>query len=199
MINENQIKWAIDPSHSDITFKVRHLMIAHVKGSFNVFDATIYTTGKDFSTAEIDVVINPSSISTGDSKRDEHLKSADFFDTEAFKQITFKSSTMSKLDKEGKGELWGELTMKGITKKIKLMVQFGGIINDPWGNEKAGFTITGTINRSDWGLTWNTALETGGFMVSEEINISCEVELINVSKNDTSMTLEDIAELKAPF
>jgi polyisoprenoid-binding protein YceI len=185
-----QTKWSIDPAHCEIAFKVKHLMIAHVKGTFNIFDASIYTTSKDFTTAEVDLWIDPSSIVTGDAKRDEHLKSADFFDVANHKQITFTSSTMGKPDADGNHELWGELTMLGVTKNLKLNVQSGGIIVDPWGNEKAGFAVTGKINRSDWGLMWNTTIETGGLMVSDEVIISCEIELINRGQMDLTMQLE---------
>ena len=178
----NETKWTIDPAHSEIAFKIRHLMIAHVKGIFKVFDASIYTTGKDFTTAEIDLWIDPSSINTGDEKRDDHLKHEDFFNVRKYNQISFTSSTIEKPDSEGIHELWGELTMKGITKQIKLDVEFGGIAHDPWGNEKAGFTVSGKINRSDWGLTWNTPVETGGFIVGEEVTISCDIELINAGE-----------------
>jgi len=183
-------KWSVDQAHTEIEFKVRHLMIAHVKGAFKTFDASIYTDGKDFTTAEIDLWIDPSSINTGDEKRDEHLKSVDFFDIQNHKQITFTSSTMGKPDSDGNSELWGELTMVGITKNVKLNVKFGGIAKDPWGNEKSGFTVTGKINRSDWGLSWNASLETGGLLVSDEVTISCEVELINVGQDDLKMKLE---------
>jgi polyisoprenoid-binding protein YceI len=182
-----ETKWSIDQAHTEISFKLRHLMIAHVKGSFKTFDATIFTSDKDFTTAEIDLWIDASSIYTGDEKRDEHLRSADFLDVKNHKQITFVSSSLTKSDLGGNYELWGGLTMVGITKNIKLDVQLGGIQNDPWGNEKAGFTITGKINRNDWGLKWNTVMETGGLMVGEEIVISCEVELINRSKKDSVM------------
>jgi polyisoprenoid-binding protein YceI len=191
MTKEN--KWSIDPSHSEIAFKVRHLMIAHVKGAFKVFDASIYTTGKDFTTAEIDLWIDVASISTGDAKRDEHLKSPEFFDVKNHKQITFTARTIAKEVADGKHELWGELTMIGITKNVKLDVEFGGVMKDPWGNEKAGFTLTGKINRSDWGLTWNATLETGGLMVSDEVTISCEVELTNEGTKELKMELEPIA------
>ncbi len=182
-----QTKWSIDPAHCEIGFRVRHLMIAHVKGTFKTFDASIYTTFKDFMTAEIDLWIDPSSVDTRDTKRDEHLKSADFFDVNKHKQITFTSSTMGKPDTDGNQELWGELTMIGVTKNVKLNVQFGGIIKDPWGNEKAGFTVSGKINRSDWGLTWNATMEAGGLMVSDEVLISCEVELINKGQADETI------------
>ncbi len=194
-----ETKWSIDPSHSEIAFKVRHLMIAHAKGSFNVFDASIYTNAKDFTTAEIDLWIDSSSITTGDEKRDAHLKSADFLDTEKHKQITFTSSTIGKADKNGVHELWGELTMLGITKNIKLEVEFGGVVKDPWGNEKAGFTVTGKINRSDWGLVWNAPIEAGGLLVSNEVSISCEVELTNVSPSTLTMELEPVPAKQVTF
>ena len=186
-------KWSIDQAHSEIGFKVRHLMIAHVKGAFKTFDASIYTIAKDFETAEIDLWIDSSSITTGDTKRDEHLKSADFFDVQNHKQITFTSSTVGKSDPDGNHELWGELTMRGISKNVKLNVQFGGIMKDPWGNEKAGFTVTGKINRTDWGLIWNTSIEAGGMMVSEEVTISCDIELTNIGQKDLTMKLDPIA------
>ncbi len=189
-----ETKWSIDPSHSEISFKVRHLMIAHVKGSFKSFDASIYTEGTDFTTADIDLWIDAASINTGDSTRDEHLKGPDFFDVANHKQLNFTSSTIGKPDKDGNHELWGELTIKGITKNVKLMVQFGGLVKDPWANEKAGFTLTGTINRTDWGLIWNSTLEAGGIMVSEEVTITCEVELINAGKKDLVMQLDEIAD-----
>jgi polyisoprenoid-binding protein YceI len=192
MKNDSQIKWLIDQVHSEIAFKVKHLMISNVKGSFKIFDASIYTSGKDFTKAEIDLWIDASSITTGDAKRDEHLKSADFFDMENHKQITFTSSYIGKADAEGNHELWGELTMRGITNTIKLNVQFGGIVKDPWGNEKAGFTVTGKIERSKWGLNWNTTLEAGGFVVSEFVNILCEIELTNVGQKEQTMELEPL-------
>lgn len=179
-----QTKWSLDQAHSEIGFRIKHLMIAHVKGTFKAFDASIYTTSNDFTTAEVNVWIDPSSIDTGDTKRDEHLKGADFFEVNNHKQITFTSSTIGKPDTDGNHELWGELTMMGVTKNIKLNAQFGGIIKDPWGNEKAGFAVSGKIRRSDWGLTWNAPVEAGGLLVSDELSISCEVELINNGQAD---------------
>jgi polyisoprenoid-binding protein YceI len=187
---KKEIKWVIDPAHSDIEFKVRHLMIANVKGAFTQFDASIYTTGKDFSTAVIDLWIDASSIGTGDEKRDEHLKSIDFFDVKNHKQITFVSSSIEKADLLGNHDLWGELTMRGVTKNIKLNVHFGGITKDPWGNEKVGFTVTGKINRNDWGLVWNTVMEAGGILVSEDVSISCEIELTNNGERELTMELD---------
>ncbi len=185
-----QTKWSIDQAHSEITFKVRHLMIAHVKGKFKTFDASIYTRGKNFKTAEIDMLIEVSSISTDDEKRDEHLLSEEFFDAKKHNQISFVSSTIAKKDESGNHELWGELTIKGITKTVVLNVEFGGIIKDPWGNEKAGFTVTGKIHRADFGLTMNVPLEGGGVVVGEEVSISCDIELTKISQNDLVMELD---------
>jgi polyisoprenoid-binding protein YceI len=190
----NQIKWSLDQSHSDITFKVKHLMISNVKGAFKTFDASIYTTGKDFTTAETDLWIDVASITTGDEKRDEHLRSADFFDAQNHKQITFSSGSVENAEANGNYELWGDLTIKGIVKKIKLNVGFGGIINDPWGKERAGFTVTGKINRNDWGLNWNKAIEAGGIVVGEEITITCEVELVNEGQRELIMKLDPVGE-----
>ncbi len=193
----NQVKWSIDQDHSEIAFKVRHLMIAHVKGAFKTFDASIYTTDKDFATAAIDLWIDASSITTGNVKRDEHLISPDFFDAKNHKQITFTSSTIGKADAEGNHELWGELTIKGVTKNLKLHVAFGGLLNDPWGKERAGFTVTGKMNRNDWGLNWNSPIETGGLVVGEEISISCEIELTNAGEKDLEMELQPFPDKKS--
>ena len=170
-------KWIIDPSHTEIAFKVKHLMIVNVKGIFTEYNASIYTTGDDFLTAELDFWMNPNSLETKDEKRDAHLRSSDFFDTEHHKEITFTSNTIEKAGEAGY-ELWGDLTIKGITKRIKVDVEFGGIVKDPWGAEKAGFTINGKINRKGWELNWNTALEGGGYLVGDTVNISCTVELL---------------------
>ncbi|MBI3510269.1 MAG: polyisoprenoid-binding protein [Bacteroidetes bacterium] len=170
-------KWGIDSMHSEIGFKVKHLMFTNVRGTFKEYQASILTTGDDFMSAEIDFSLNPASINTGDEKRDAHLKSADFFDVENFKEINFTGNTYEKSDNNGSYTLYGDLTMKGIKKQVKLQVEFGGIVKDPWGNQKAVFNINGKINRKDWGLNWNAALETGGVLVSEDVWINCEVQL----------------------
>lgn len=185
----NQTKWSIDQAHSEITFRVRHLMIANVRGNFKTFDASIYTTDKNFLTMEIDLWIDANSITTGNEERDTHLKSADFLNVAVHKQISFTSSTIDR-EIDGKHDLWGEFTINGITKNLKLQVEFGGIIEDPWGNEKAGFSITGKFNRNEWGLVWNSAMQAGGIMVSDEVHISCEIELINLGSKDLKMTVE---------
>lgn len=170
-------KWIIDVSHSELSFKIRHLMITHVRGTFEEFDASIVTTGDDFMTAEVDCWVNVASVTTGNKDRDKHLKSGDFFDVEQFPQITFRANTYKSVDNDGSYELWGELSIKGISKKVKLDVEFGGVVKDPWGNEKAGFTINGKVNRKDWGLNWNAALEAGGVMLADDVMISCEIQL----------------------
>ena len=177
-IMKNETKWSIDPAHTEIAFKVKHLMISNVKGVFREFDASIYTTGDDFSSAKIDFWMNPSSIDTGEKKRDDHLKSADFFDVEKFGKITFVSDSLEKSGEDNIYNLFGNLIIKGITNRIKLDVEFGGTIKDPWGNERVGFSLNGKINRKDWGLNWNTVLDEGGLMVSDEVRIICEVELL---------------------
>ena len=177
---DTKTKWSIDQAHSEISFKVRHLMISHVKGTFKTFDASIYTIGKDFRTTEVDLWIDASSINTGDTKRDEHLKSPDFFDVENYPKITFEGSGLKDLG-DDMYELKGSLTIKGVSRPVTLAVEHGGIMSDPWGNVKAGFSITGKINRKDWGLNWNAALEAGGVLVGEEVKISCDIELLKAA------------------
>jgi polyisoprenoid-binding protein YceI len=167
--------WVLDPTHSEILFKVKHLMITNVKGEFRKFSASIL--GEDFTTAPIEVNIDAASIFTNEDNRDGHLKSADFFDVENHTAITFKSSSVSKIDSENY-ELKGQLTIKGISNEVSLKVEFGGINKDPWGNQKAGFSVSGKINRKDWGLTWNAPLETGGLLVSEEVSLMAEVQFV---------------------
>lgn len=174
-------KWTIDPAHSEIGFKVKHLMIATVRGTFTEFDASIYTTEEDFMSAEIDFWLKSASVSTNDRKRDAHLRSPDFFDVENFPEINFTGNTLENVDNDGSYELYGELTIKGIKKQIKLDVEFGGVVKDPWGNHKAVFSLNGKINRKDWGLNWNTALESGGVLVGDDVWISCEVQLTKQS------------------
>lgn len=170
-------KWAIDPTHSEILFKVKHLMITNVKGEFRNFDGGITSEGDDFDNAKVNVTIDASSIFTNNKDRDAHLQSADFFDVENHKELTFEGSALNKLDDENY-QLKGLLTIKGISKEVTLDVEFGGRMKDPYGNEKAGFSVSGKINRKDWGLNWNAALEAGGVMVSDEVRINAEVQFV---------------------
>jgi polyisoprenoid-binding protein YceI len=171
-------KWVVDPTHSEIQFKVKHLMITNVTGSFDVFTVNAETENEDFSKARISFTADTASVSTGNEQRDGHLKGADFFDAEKYPQIKFVATKYESVDNDGSYELYGDLTIKEVTKPVKLSVEFGGVAKDPWGNTKAGFTISGKINRKEFGLTWNAATEAGGVLVSEEVKINCEVQLI---------------------
>ena len=173
----NNTKWALDKAHTELAFKVKHMMITNVKGSFTDFDGEISTLDDDFKTAEIALNIKSTSIDTNNIDRDNHLKSPDFFDAENFNEIQFRSKSL-KLKEGNNYELTGELTIKDVTKTVKFDAEFGGIAKDPWGNIKAGFTLEGKINRKEWGLNWNAALETGGILVGEEIKLLCEIELL---------------------
>ncbi len=172
-----QTKWKIDPAHSEILFKVKHLMITNVKGEFRKFEAEIISDGDDFSDAKINAVIDSSSIFTNNEDRDTHLKSDDFFDIENYPELRFESTEVNKLDAENY-QLKGNLTIRGESREVSLDVELGGIIKDPNGNEKAGFSLSGKINRKDWGLNYNAALETGGVMVGNEIKLSAEAQFI---------------------
>jgi len=165
----------IDPSHSKIQFKVKHLMISNVLGSFKEFEGKASMVENDFSTTKVSVTIKTASIDTEAPDRDTHLKSADFFDVEKYPEIVFEGKGMTQKD-EDNYELSGELTIKGISKPVKLSVEFGGVMSDPWGNKKAGFSVTGEINRKDWGMVWNAALEAGGVLVADKVKILCDVE-----------------------
>lgn len=177
MDTTSKTKWAIDPSHSEISFKAKHLMITNVKGVFKEFEGTVYTSGDNFLTSDIEFKMNAASVDTGAPDRDGHLKSADFFDVENFKEVRFKGTSLDKTDDENY-VLMGDLTIKNVTKKVALEVEFSGVMKDPWGNEKAGYALSGKINRKDFGLLWNAALETGGVLVSDEIKINSEVQLL---------------------
>jgi|TARA_R110002094_G_scaffold59739_1_gene70531 polyisoprenoid-binding protein YceI len=168
-------KWVLDPAHSEITFKVKHLMISHVKGAFKTFDASI--DGEDFRSSNFNVTIDTGSISTNNDDRDAHLKSPDFFEVDQYPKITFVSKSLKKVD-DDEFKLIGDLTIKGTTQEIKLDTEFGGFMKDPYGNEKAGFSIKGKLNRKDFGLNWNAALEAGGVMVGNEIKINAEVQFV---------------------
>ena len=172
-----QTKWVSDPTHSEIIFKVKHLMITNVKGEFRDFDATILADGNDFSNAKVQVAIKADSIFTNNDDRDTHLKSGDFFDVEQYPELLFEGTSFEKLDEENY-RLKGLLTINDVAKEVSLDVEFGGLVKDPYGNEKAGFSVSGKINRTDWGLNWNAALEAGGVLVSEEVRIDAEVQFV---------------------
>jgi polyisoprenoid-binding protein YceI len=175
-----ETKWAIDPSHSKVAFKVKHLMISNVLGNFKEFEGAATTDGDDFSSAQISFSLNASSIDTEMTDRDAHLRSADFFDAENYPKISFSGNGLKDLG-DDMYELTGELTIKDVTKSVTLSVEFGGIMPDPWGNVKAGFSVNGKINRKDFGLNWNAALEAGGVLVGEEVKISADIELVKLA------------------
>ena len=164
-------KWNLDPTHSEITFKVRHMMISNVKGEFKNFNVDLESEDENFKNVKANATIDTSSISTNNTDRDNHLKSAEFFNAEAHPQITFETDSLN-------DDITGNLTINGVTKPVKLDVDFGGINVDPWGQTKAGFSFEGKIKRSDFGLNWNAALEAGGVMVSDEVKIAGELQFV---------------------
>jgi polyisoprenoid-binding protein YceI len=170
-------KWSLDPSHSEINFKVKHMMISTVTGSFDKFDVQVESGNEDFSDAKISFTAETASINTNNEQRDAHLKSAEFFDVEKFPQMKFVSDSVFKKS-DGSLVIEGKLTIKDVTKHIEFHVDLGGIGKDPWGNTKAGFSVDTKINREDFGLKWNAALETGGVLVSNEVRILAELQLL---------------------
>jgi len=170
-------KWVIDPTHSEIGFKVRHLMISNVSGKFDQFEAEVETENEDFATAQIRAIIKTTSVNTSNLQRDEHLRNSDFFEVENHPEILFTSQKVEKIDNDN-FVLRGDLTLKGITKQVKLQVEYSGITKDPWGGQRAGFVVTGKINRNEFGLSFNAALETGGVVLGDEVKIHSEIQLV---------------------
>lgn len=179
------IKWKIDTAHSEIQFKVKHLMITTVTGYFKNFDLEVETENDDFTTAKrIEFTADINSIDTNNAQRDAHLKSADFFDAGAHHQLRFVGSAY-KTDGD-EASLQGELTIRGITKPVTVQIDFGGLVTDPYGQMKAGFTVTGRISRKDFGLTWNAVTEAGSIVVSDEIKINAEIQLVKQTEAVTA-------------
>ena len=176
-INVMATIWRLDSTHSEVQFKVKHLMITTVTGYFKHFDLAVETEGDDFTTASrIEFTADINSIDTNNEQRDTHLKSADFFDAENHAQLRF---TGRKYETSGEeGTLQGELTIRGITKPLTVNVAFGGIVVDPYGQTKAGFTVSGKISRKEFGLTWSAVTEAGQVVVSDEIRIQAEIQLV---------------------
>ena len=172
----SKVIWNIDPLHSEVQFKVKHLVISTVTGSFKSFSGHAATDGDDFTNAEVELTIDVDSVDTGQPGRDEHLRNGDFFETETYPQFTFKSTSFTKV----KGDLYkltGNLTIKGITKEVELEAEYGGTERDPWGNTKVGFEVTGTIDRKDFNVTFNALTETGGLALGENIKVLANVQL----------------------
>jgi len=168
-------KWTIDPTHSEVAFKVKHLVISTVTGYFRKFEGHAQTTSEDFSGAIVAFSLAVDSIDTNQSDRDQHLKSADFFDTTNFPTISFAGKLANH---GGEYQLVGDLTLKGITKEVALEVTYGGTVADPYGQTKAGFEIEGKINRKDFGLTWSAITEAGSVVVSDQVRLQFSVQLV---------------------
>lgn len=168
-------KWAIDPTHSEVQFKVKHLVISTVTGTFNKFDGHIETESEDFTDAKIHFEIDVNSIDTNQEQRDGHLKSPDFFDAGKYPKIVFNSTSFKKV-KGDQYKLTGALTIKDVTKQVELDVEYGGSATDPYGNNKVGFEVTGKINRKEFGLNWNAITEAGAIVVADEIKININIQ-----------------------
>jgi polyisoprenoid-binding protein YceI len=172
--------WTIDASHSEVGFAVKHLMISTVRGRFGAVSGSIAFADDDFSQATAEVTIDAASIDTREPKRDEHLRSADFFDVQVFPKLTFTSRSVRSIT-GSHFSLVGDLTIKDVTREVVLDVAFEGAQQDPWGNQKSAFTATTTISRSAFGLTWNAALETGGVLVGDDVKIALDVQLLKTA------------------
>ncbi|MDP4629949.1 MAG: YceI family protein [Flavobacteriales bacterium] len=169
--------WNIDPSHSEIGFKVRHMMITNVNGVFNSYTATMAADAADFSDAEISFEADIDSVNTRNEQRDGHLKSPEFFDVEKFPKLSFKSTSFTKTG-DGQYLMKGHFDMHGVQKEVSMNVEFTGTVVDPWGQVKTGFEITGSLNRSEYGLTWNATSEDGSIVLDEVIKLALNVQMI---------------------
>jgi polyisoprenoid-binding protein YceI len=171
-------KWVLDPTHSEVEFKVKHLMISTVTGHFSSFLADVTTEGEDFTSSKVTFTLDAASISTNNEQRDGHIKGPDFFDVAKYPQIKFAITKIENVDNDGSYDLYGDLTIRSITKNVKLEVEFGGVIKDPWGNTRAGFAVNGKINRKEFGLTWHMTTDTGGIVLGDDVRIHVALELI---------------------
>lgn len=179
------MNWTIDSSHSQITFSVRHMMISNVHGRFETFSGNVEFNEQNPTLSSVEVKIDAASINTRDEKRDGHLKSPDFFNVAEFPYATFKSTRVEKLN-DNHGKIYGDLTIRGVTKPVVLDVEYSGTAKSPWGTTSAGFSASTKINRNDWDLNWNVALETGGWLVGETININIELEIVKQQETETA-------------
>ena len=174
-------KWSLDPTHSEIHFKVRHLMVSWVTGSFKQFNATVETEGDDITTAKVHFNAEIHSISTNNEQRDAHLRTGDFFDAENHPQLTFESNKLEKISDEHY-KLYGTLTMRGVSKPVVLNAEYGGTAQDPWGNTRIGVSVSGKINRKDFGVNFSMVSETGGILLGEEVTINANTEFVKQAK-----------------
>jgi polyisoprenoid-binding protein YceI len=169
-------QWTLDPIHSEIGFKIKHMMFTNVSGKFSKYNVNVSTEGENFETASITFEAAVDSISTNSPDRDKHLISPDFFDATQFPKISFTATSFRKQSGDHY-QLVGDLDMHGITKPVQLDVEFSGLMKDPWGNVKVGFNVTGKLNRKQWGLNYNAVLESGGILLGEEVKVEIELQL----------------------
>lgn len=181
------MSWKIDTAHTAIQFTVRHMMISKVRGSFEKFTGTVHLDEQNPAHTVVDVQIDTASINTRDPQRDAHLRSADFFNTDQYPTANFKSRRIE-VTGQNKARLTGDLTIRDITHEVVVDVEFNGILKNPWGSNAAGFSASTRINRKDWNLTWNVALETGGVLVGDDIDINVELELVQVPESQAAAT-----------
>ncbi|MGY3052957.1 polyisoprenoid-binding protein YceI [Pedobacter sp. UYEF25] len=172
----NSTTWVIDPMHSEVLFKIKHLVISTVTGSFKKFDGKITTNGEGFNDAKVSLSLEVKSVDTGQEMRDGHLQSGDFFEAEQYPTITFESTSFTKTDDENY-KMIGDLTMKGVTKPVELNVEYGGSEDNGHGVLKHGFEVTGTVNRMDFGMTWNKLTDTGGLGLGEKIKLEANIQV----------------------
>lgn len=173
-------KWTVDAMHSNVEFKVKHLMINTVTGGFKTFDISVEGDAEDFTDAKINFTADVASISTGIEDRDKHLRSDDFFNAEKYPKMSFTSTSMEKVG-DSTYKLTGDLTIRDNTKSVTLDVEYGGTMVDPYGNTKAGFELSGKLNRKEFGLSWNAITEAGGIVVSDEVRLHLNIQLMAVS------------------
>ncbi len=169
--------WDIDPAHSGVEFSARHAMVATVRGRFNGFSGTI-EVGDELAGSTTEVTIDAASIDTGNEDRDNHLRSPDFLDVERFPTLRFRATRVEVGDEEGEHRIFGELTIRDVTREVELSATYNGTSTDPWGNLRAGIEASTTISRKDWGLTWNAALEAGGVLVGDKVKITLDVSAV---------------------
>jgi polyisoprenoid-binding protein YceI len=178
MSSTQTTKWTIDPTHAEVGFSVRHMMIATVRGRFGGVTGTVTVDEQNPKNSKVDVTIDAHSIDTRQEMRDNHLRSPDFFDVEQFPNLHFVSKRIEGDPRNGEFRVVGDLTIRGATREVELKATLEGEGRDPWGNERAGFSASGKLNRSEFGLNWNQALETGGVIVSDEVKLSIDVEVV---------------------
>ena len=176
--------YQLDPSHTRIGFVARHAMVTRVRGEFREFEGSIHLDAEDPARSSAEVRVQLASVAPGDDQRDAHLRNADFFDVEQAPEMAFVSTGAEKVDDE-RYRLTGDLTVKDVTKPVTLDVEFTGTAKDPYGNLRAGFEVSGELSRKDWGITWNTALETGGFLVGDKVKLEIDVSAVRLTPSGT--------------